>query len=335
MLVHTLASGERRAYPSEPEARMDVPPRAELPAAIDALRRERNAVVLAHYYQDSELQDLADHVGDSLQLARAAQRTEADVILFCGVHFMAETAKIMNPTRTVVVPDLRAGCSLADSAPASALLRWKAAHPDHQVVSYINCTAATKALSDVIVTSSNARQIIEALPRDRPILFAPDRNLGAWLVRQTGRPMDLWPGTCIVHETFSEARLLELVAAHPGAEVLAHPECEPSLLEHATFVGSTSALLDRVARSSGGTFIVATEAGILHAMARAQPSATLLPVPGRDESCACNLCPYMRLNTLEGAWRALATLQPAIEVDEDTRVAALRPLVRMMEMSAA
>ncbi len=311
------------------------PTRSELPAAIERLRRERNAVILAHYYQESEIQDLADHVGDSLQLARAAQTTQADVILFCGVHFMAETAKILNPTRTVIVPDLNAGCSLADSCPAPALARWKAKHPDHLVVSYINCTAGTKALSDIIVTSSNAQRIVESLPADQPVLFAPDRNLGAWLVKQTGRTMDLWPGTCIVHETFNEQRLLDLVALHPGCAVLAHPECEASLLEHATFVGSTSALLAYSQKSPHRVYVVATEPGILHSMRRGRPDATFVPVPGRDASCACNECPYMRLNTLEKAWAALASLSPVVDLDEALRLAALKPLARMLAMSPA
>jgi quinolinate synthase len=311
----------------------DALPRGEaLIEAIDRLRKERNAVILAHYYQESEIQDLADFIGDSLQLAKAARDTTADVIVFCGVHFMAETAKILNPDRIVVIPDMDAGCSLADSCPADELAAWKAEHPDHLVVSYINCTAATKALSDIICTSSNALRVIESLPADQPILFAPDRNLGAWVRRQTGRDMDLWQGTCIVHETFSEQKLLELKAAHPEGRVIAHPECEPHILEHADHIGSTSSLLRYTLESGFDTFIVATESGILHQMQKANPDATYLPVPGMDDSCNCNECPFMRLNTLEKLYVALKDLEPRIEMDEDLRVAALAPLERMMAL---
>lgn len=302
--------------------------------AIDALRRERKAVILAHYYQEPAIQDLADFIGDSLQLARAARDTDAEVILFCGVHFMAETAKILNPDRVVLVPDMKAGCSLADSCPADQLAAYKAAHPDHLVVSYINCTAATKALSDVICTSSNAVKVIEAMPKDRPILFAPDRNLGAYLIRTTGRQMDLWPGTCIVHETFSERALLDLKLRHPDAKVVAHPECEPEILAYADFVGSTSALLTYTRTSPATTFIVATEPGILHQMEKARPDGVYLPLPGTGENCACNECPFMRLNTLEKIYLALRDMQPRLEMDEATRKAALVPLERMMDISA-
>jgi quinolinate synthase len=311
---------------------MTIPAPAELHAEIERLRRERKAVILAHYYQDSELQDLADYIGDSLQLAKAARDTDAEVILFCGVHFMAETAKILNPGRIVVVPDMKAGCSLADSCPAPALAKWKETHPDHLVVSYINCTAGTKALSDIICTSSNAIRVIESLPPDRPILFAPDRNLGAWLVRKTGRPMDLWQGTCIVHETFSEQKLIELRAEHPDALVIAHPECEPALLAHADHIGSTSSLLNFAVNSPASTFIVATEPGIIHQMEKARPNATYLPLPGADESCNCNECPYMRMNTLQKVYLALRDLEPRIEMDESLRVAALAPMERMMAL---
>ena len=309
-----------------------IDPTLDLFEEIDRLKRERKAVILAHYYQESEIQDLADFIGDSLQLAKAARDTEADVIVFCGVHFMAETAKILNPDRIVVLPDLDAGCSLADSCPPEELAAWQAEHPDHLVVSYINCTAGTKALSDVICTSSNAVKVIESLPADRPILFAPDRNLGAWVQRQSGREMDLWQGTCIVHETFNEAKLLELKAAHPEAKVIAHPECEPHLLAHADHIGSTSSLLRYTQESGYDTFIVATEAGILHQMQKKNPAATYLPVPGMDESCACNECPFMRLNTLEKLYLCLRDLEPRIEMPEDLRLQALKPLERMMEV---
>lgn len=301
--------------------------------AIETLRQERNAVVLAHYYQEPEIQDLADFVGDSLQLSRKAMSTDADVILFCGVHFMAETAKILNPERVVLLPDLRAGCSLADSCPAEALQAWKEAHPDHLVVSYINCTAGTKALSDVICTSSNAVKIIESLPENQPILFAPDRNLGAYLIRETGREMDLWQGTCVVHETFSERALFDLLAEHPEAQVIAHPECEPGILQHAHHVGSTSSLLAYTQNHGSGPYIVATEPGIIHQMERANPDGVYLPLPGQDGSCACNECPYMRLNTLEKMYLALRDMAPQIELPNAMREAALKPLERMMALS--
>lgn len=304
----------------------------DLHGAIERLRRERNAVILAHYYQESDIQDIADEIGDSLQLARAAQTTDADVILFCGVHFMAETAKILNPERIVLLPDLAAGCSLADSCPAPVLAAWKARYPDHKVVSYINCSAGVKALSDVICTSSNAERVIQSFPADQKILFAPDRNLGAWLAKRTGRELLLWPGTCIVHETFNERKLAELRVQHPDAKVIAHPECEPTLLQTADFVGSTSALLAYVTRSDAPTFIVATEPGILHQMHKAAPDKLLLPVPGMDENCACNECPHMRRNTLEKVYLALRDLQPRIEMAEDLRLAALLPLERMMAL---
>ena len=309
-----------------------IDPRLDLYDEIHRLRKERNAVILAHYYQEPHIQDLADFIGDSLQLAQAAQRTEAEVILFCGVHFMAETAKILNPTRTVVIPDLRAGCSLADSCPAPKLAAWKERHPDHVVVSYINCSAETKALSDWICTSSNAQRVVDAVPKDRPILFAPDRNLGGYLMKKSGREMTLWQGTCIVHETFSEKKLTELRVRHPDAKVVAHPECEPSLLEHADFIGSTSALLKFTQQSAATTFIVATEPGIIHQMQKANPEKSYIPLPGQDESCACNECPFMRLNTLEKMYLALRDLEPRIEMDESLRQKAQIPLERMLAL---
>jgi len=298
---------------------------------IDALRKERNAIILAHYYQEPDIQDIADFIGDSLQLARAARDTDADVILFCGVHFMAETAKILNPDRTVLIPDLAAGCSLADAAPAARIAKWKADNPGAALVSYINCTAAVKALSDVICTSSNAVDVINSIPEDQPILFCPDRNLGAWLEKQTGREMDLWQGTCIVHETFSEQKLIQLKVRHPHAKVIAHPECEPNLLQHADHIGSTSSLLKYATTTDDtDTFIVGTEPGILHQMEKAAPERTFLPLPGMDETCACNECPHMRRNTLEKIRDALRTLTPAIEMEEKQRLAAKAPLDRMM-----
>ncbi len=304
----------------------------DLLAAIDDLRKQRNAVILAHYYQEPDIQDLADHIGDSLQLARAAQATTADVILFCGVHFMAETAKILNPDRIVLVPDLKAGCSLASGCTAPALRAMKAKHPDHKVVSYINCTAAVKAESDIICTSSNAERVIRSFPAEQKILFAPDRNLGAWLQQRTGRDMLLWQSTCIVHETFNERKLIEMKSRHPRAHVVAHPECEPTLLAHADFVGSTSMLLDYVARTEAPAFIVATEAGILHQMKKSAPQKELLPLPGMQENCACNECPFMRLNTVEKMYIALRDLEPRIEMDEDLRLRAKAPLDRMLAL---
>ncbi len=309
-----------------------LPVPADLPAAIDQLRRERKAVILAHYYQEDAVQDIADFIGDSLELSRKAAATDAEVIVFCGVHFMAETAKILSPDKTVLLPDLEAGCSLADDCPAEAFAAFRAEHPDHLVVSYINCSAAVKAQSDLICTSSNAVDLVKQLPADRPILFAPDRNLGRWVQRQSGRELTLWPGSCQVHETFSEQALLQLKLEHPEAEVLAHPECEQHLLDLADFIGSTSALLRRAATSGAASFIVLTEPGILHQMRRQVPAKLFLEVPGAD-GCSCNACPYMRLNTLEKLWRCLATMEPELVMDETIRQRALAPIQRMLEMS--
>ena len=308
------------------------PPAAELPAAIDALRQQRKAVILAHYYQEPEIQDIADFIGDSLELSRKAAATDADVIVFCGVHFMAETAKILSPQKTVLLPDLEAGCTLADACPADAFAAFRAEHPEHLVVSYINCSAAVKAQSDLICTSSNAVDLVKQLPAERPILFAPDQNLGRWVQRQSGRALTLWPGSCIVHETFSEQALLQLKLEHPQAEVLAHPECQQHLLDLADFIGSTSRLLHRAEASPASAFIVLTEPGILHQMRKAVPQKQFFEVPGAD-GCSCNACPYMRLNTLEKLWRCLTTMAPAIELDEATRLRALAPIQRMLELS--
>jgi quinolinate synthase len=306
----------------------------ELEAEIRRLKAERNAVILAHYYQESEIQDLADYVGDSLQLSQAAAKTEADVIAFCGVHFMAETAKILNPTKVVIVPDLDAGCSLADGCPAPAFARWLEKYPGHTVVSYINCSAEVKALSDVICTSSNAVKIVDALKGER-VVFAPDRHLGAFVAKRANRPdLVLWQGTCVVHETFSERRLLEQMAQHPDAEVIAHPECHDGILRHAAFIASTSGLIEHARTSPKRAFIVATEAGILHKMAAAAPGKLLIPAPPEDESCSCNMCPYMKKNTLEKLYLSLRDLQPQVDVPEIVRQKALRPIQRMLEMSA-
>ncbi|MGE0481851.1 MAG: quinolinate synthase NadA [Phycisphaerae bacterium] len=306
----------------------------ELHDEIARLKRERNAVLLAHYYQDDEIQDLADHVGDSLELARHAAGTTADVIVFCGVHFMAETAKILNPDKLVLVPDLDAGCSLADRCPADAFARWLERYPGHAVVSYINCSAAVKALSDIICTSSNAVDVVRSLPREQPIVFAPDRHLGRWVSRQAGRELVLWDGFCIVHEQFSHRRIVRLRARHPDAQVIAHPECEEAVLDLADFIGSTSKLLRYVESSPHESFIVATEAGILHAMRRRRPDATLIAAPPHS-GCDCALCPYMRLNTMEKVYACLRDARPAVEVSADVAAGARRALERMLAVSAA
>jgi quinolinate synthase len=310
-----------------------IDPALDLFDEIDRLRKERNAIILAHYYQESEIQDLADFVGDSLELARKAVDTKADVIAFAGVHFMAETARILNPDKKVVVPDLDAGCSLADGCPAPVFEQFLRRHPGAFVVSYINCSAAVKALSDVICTSSSAEKILSRIPADRTIVFGPDRNLGAWLSSRLGRPMILWPGSCIVHETFSERKLLALIEAHPEAEVLAHPECEPALLRHANFVGSTSVLLRRVHTSPALEFIVATEPGILHQMSKSAPDKKLFAAPP-EGNCSCNECPHMRRNTLEKLFLCLRDLRPEIELPPDIAEKARIPIERMLEWSA-
>ncbi len=304
----------------------------DLPAAINELRLARKAVILAHYYQSPEIQDVADFIGDSLELARKAAATDAEVIVFCGVHFMAETAKILSPSKTVLLPDLEAGCSLADACPADGFAAFRAEHPEHIVVSYINCSAAVKAQSDLICTSSNAVDLVKQLPADRPILFAPDQNLGRWVQNQSGRELTLWPGSCLVHETFSEQALLQLHLQHPDAEVLAHPECQQHLLDLADFIGSTSKLLARAVESEAPAFIVLTEPGILHQMRQRVPGKAFYEVPGAD-GCSCNACPYMRLNTLEKLWLCLRDMTPAIEMDEALRQRALAPIQRMLEMS--
>jgi len=303
-----------------------------LVAAINQLRQERNAVILAHYYQEPEIQDIADFIGDSLELSRKAANTDADVIVFCGVHFMAETAKILSPEKTVVLPDIDAGCSLADDCPADEFASFRERHPDHLVVTYINCTAAVKAQSDLICTSSNAVDLVRQLPEEQPVLFAPDRNLGRWVERQSGRELTLWPGRCFVHETFSEEALIKLKLEHPDAEVIAHPECQENLLDLADFIGSTSKLLVHSETSECDTFIVLTEPGILHQMKQRVPQKTLLDVPGLD-GCSCNACPYMRMNSLEKLRDCLETLSPQITMEESIRFRAEAPIRRMLEMS--
>ncbi|MGQ4646649.1 quinolinate synthase NadA [Lyngbya aestuarii] len=301
--------------------------------AIEALKQELNAVILAHYYQDPDIQDVADYIGDSLGLSRQAASTNADVIVFAGVHFMAETAKILNPNKLVLLPDLSAGCSLADSCPVEAFAQFKAKYPDHLVVSYINCSAEIKAMSDIICTSSNAVKIVNQIPQNQPIIFAPDRNLGRYVMEQTGRDLVLWQGSCIVHETFSEKNIVQLKLEHPEAEIIAHPECEPTVLRHASYIGSTTALLKYSQVSPTKAFIVATEPGIIHQMRKQTPDKYFIPAPGIN-NCNCNECPYMRLNTLEKLYFAMKHRQPEITMPEEIRVAALRPIQRMLEMSA-
>lgn len=306
----------------------------DLRAEIERLRKERNAVILAHYYQKPELQDLADFVGDSLELSRKAQETDADVIAFCGVRFMAETAKILSPEKIVVLPDMDAGCSLEDSCPPERFAAFRAEHPDHVALTYINCSAAVKALSDVIVTSSSAEKILMQIPKDQKIIFGPDRNLGGYLARKTGRELLLWPGVCIVHEAFSETELLKLKAEHPDAPIAAHPECPPHLLDHADFVGSTSAILEFSKKTDAETVIVATEPHIIHQMQKAVPEKTFIGAPGADGNCNCNICPYMALNTMEKLYVALRDLQPRIELDEELRLKAKKSLDRMLAMAS-
>ena len=313
------------------------PPLAQIPADLDGairrLKRERNAVLLAHFYQESELQDLADVVGDSLQLAQAAQKTQADVILFCGVHFMAETAKILNPTRKVIVPDMDAGCSLADGCPPDKLAAWQAKYPDHVTVSYINCSAAVKAMSDCIVTSSNAEKILRSYPPEQPILFAPDQHLGRFLMKQTGRTnMVLYPGSCQVHEIFSEREIVRLKMDNPDAVVLAHPECEERVLAHADFIGSTSALIKQATENPARKFIIATEPGVIHEMQKRAPGKQFIPAPA-EGGCACNECPHMRRNTPEKVYLALRDLVPELLLPEELRLRALRPIEKMLSLS--
>lgn len=307
--------------------------RLDLFAEIERLKKEKNAVVLAHYYQEPDIQDVADFIGDSLGLAQQAAKTDADIIVFAGVHFMAETAKILNPHKKVLLPDLKAGCSLADSAPPELFKKFKEKYPGHVVVSYVNCSAGIKALSDIICTSSNAEKIIESIPRDQPIIFAPDRNLGAYLVKKTGRDMVLWNGACMVHEIFSLEKITRLKALHPGAKVIAHPECEAVVLDVADYIGSTTGLLKFSQRDDAREYIVVTETGILHQMQKDNPGKTFIPAPPNN-ACACNDCPHMKLNTLEKLYLCMEYEQPEITMEEHLRVAAKKPIDRMLEISA-
>ncbi len=310
-----------------------IPQGDDLVQAILDLKKEKNAVILAHYYQPAEIQDIADFLGDSLQLARQAKDTDADMIAFCGVHFMAEAAKILNPTKKVVLPDVEAGCSLADGCSGEGLRAMRAQHPDALVATYINCNAETKAESDIIVTSSNAETIINALPADRPIIFAPDKNLGRYLSKKTGREMILWDGSCIVHEAFSMERIAKQLAEHPEAKLIAHPESEEPVLELAHFIGSTSALLNFVEKDEATQFIIATEEGILHEMKKRAPHKTLIPALVFDESCNCSECFFMKRNTLEKLYLCMKYELPEITIDEDLRLKALAPIEKMLELS--
>jgi quinolinate synthase len=312
---------------------VDLDPTLDLFAEIERLKKEKNAIVLAHLYQEPDIQDIADYIGDSLGLAQQAAKTQADMIVFAGVHFMAETAKILNPSKKVVIPDLKAGCSLSESCPPPLFKKFREQHPDHIVISYINCSAGIKALSDIICTSSNAKAIVESLPKEQPIIFAPDKNLGAWVNKETGRNMLLWNGACMVHEIFSLEKITRLKVRHPNAKLIAHPECEEPVLRVADFIGSTTQLLTYTRNTPHKEFIVATEAGILHQMVKQAPDKTFIPAPP-DNSCACNDCPHMKRNTLEKVYLCMEYEQPEIIMDEELRVQAKKSLDRMLEISA-
>lgn len=313
---------------------LEIDPQIDLFAEIQKLKKEKNAILLAHYYQETDIQDVADYIGDSLGLAQKAEQAEADIILFAGVHFMAETAKILNPSKKVILPDLKAGCSLADSAPAPLFKAFKDKHPDHLVISYINCTAEIKALSDIICTSSNAESIIASVPKDQPIIFAPDKNLGAYLNKKSGRNMLLWNGACMVHEIFSLEKIVKLKIRNPKVKVLAHPECEEAVLNVADFIGSTTQILKYSSTDDAQEYIVATETGILHQMQINSPHKTFIPAPPTN-NCACNDCPHMKLNTLEKIYLALKYELPELTMDESLRLAAKKSMDRMMEISRA
>ncbi|HEY0029356.1 MAG TPA: quinolinate synthase NadA [Bacteroidia bacterium] len=305
----------------------------DLFAEIKKLKKEKNAIILAHYYQDADIQDIADYIGDSLGLSQEAAKTKADIIVFAGVHFMAETAKILSPTKKVLLPDLRAGCSLADSCPADRFAEFKKLHPDHLVISYINCTADLKTLTDIVCTSTNAVQIVESLPKDQKIIFAPDKNLGAYIKKKTGRDMVLWDGACMVHEIFSLEKIVKLKNQHPDALLLAHPECEANLLDIADYIGSTTGILNYAGKSSAKEFIVATESGIIHQMQKANPNKSFIPAPPNN-SCACNDCPHMKLNTLEKLYNCLKYEQPEIILSAELIEKAKKPIIKMLELSA-
>ena len=311
---------------------IEIDPTLDLFAEIERLKKEKNAILLAHYYQEPDIQDVADYIGDSLGLAQQAEKTKADMIVFAGVHFMAETAKILNPTKKVVIPDLKAGCSLSDSCPPPLFKRFKEQHPEHKVVSYINCSAGIKALSDVICTSSNAKIIVESFPKEQKLIFAPDKNLGAYINKVTGRDMLLWNGACMVHEIFSLEKITKLKVRHPNAKLIAHPECEDPILKIADYIGSTTGLLKYTQKDDSKEYIVATETGILHQMMKASPQKTFIPAPPNN-SCACNDCPHMKRNTLEKIYLCMEYETPEILMDEELRLAALKPIKRMLEIS--
>ena len=311
---------------------IDIDVNLDLFAEIERLKKEKNAIILAHYYQEPDIQDVADYIGDSLGLAQKAQSTNADIIVFAGVHFMAETAKILNPAKKVLLPDLKAGCSLSDSAPPELFKKFRDKYPDHIVITYINCSAGMKALSDIICTSSNAQAIIESLPVEQKIIFAPDKNLGAYLKKKTGRDMVLWNGACIVHEIFSLEKITKLKIRHPQAKVIAHPECEEPVLRVADFIGSTTSLLKYTIEKDAQSFIVATETGILHQMQIQSPNKTFIPAPP-DNMCACNDCPYMKLNTLEKLYLCMEYEEPQIIMDQQLLIASKKPIERMLEIS--
>jgi len=327
VLNKKIAEVELRGFLDiEPEPSLD------LFAELQKLKKEKNAIILAHYYQDADIQDVADYIGDSLGLAQQAEKTEASIIVFAGVHFMAETAKILNPGKKVLLPDLRAGCSLADACKPGPFAEFKAKYPNHVVISYVNCSAEIKAMSDIICTSSNAAAIVNSVPKDKKIIFAPDRNLGRFIAEKTGRDLVLWNGTCMVHEIFSLEKIIKLKAKHPKAKFIAHPECEPGVLAIADFIGSTTGLLNYTMKSPDMEFIVGTETGILHQMAKSSPNKTFIPAPP-DNSCACNDCPHMKLNTLEKLYICLKYETPELVLPEDIRVKALLPIKRMLEIS--
>ena len=311
---------------------IEIDPTLDLFAEIERLKKEKNAILLAHYYQEPDIQDVADYIGDSFGLAQQAEKTKADMIVFAGVHFMAETAKILNPSKKVVIPDLKAGCSLSDSCPPPLFKKFKEKHPDHVVVSYINCSAGIKALSDVICTSSNAKIIVESFPKEQKIIFAPDKNLGAYINKVTGRDMLLWNGACMVHEIFSLEKITKLKQRHPKAKLIAHPECEDPILKIADYIGSTTGLLKYTQKDDSQEYIVATETGILHQMMKTSPQKTFIPAPPNN-NCACNDCPHMKLNTLEKIYLCMEYETPEILMEEELRLAALKPIKRMLEIS--
>lgn len=328
VVIHTeLEKIERRGFYD-----VEIDPSLDLFVEIEKLKKEKNAVLLAHYYQEADIQDVADYIGDSLGLARQAEQTKADMIVFAGVHFMAETAKILNPSKKVVIPDLKAGCSLSDSCPPPLFKKFREDHPDHIVISYINCSAGIKALSDVICTSSNAKIIVESFPKEQPIIFAPDKNLGAYINKVTGRNMLLWNGACMVHEIFSMEKIARLKTRYPSAKLIAHPECEEAVLKLADFIGSTTQLLKFAESDPSDSFIVATETGILHQMIKNAPQKLFIPAPPNN-ACACNDCPHMKLNTLEKLYLCMKYEQPEILMDEELRLAAKKPIDRMLEIS--